>query len=151
MEAFGGLAGIGVLVGGIGFAYSQFRLGGSKAKDELITTLRQTAEAEREKARQIEADKVKQQQFHQKQINQLNEKIGKLQGLYEESKERSKEYLTILQGRSPEQVKFMETMTTFATEFTTYMKSTNKVLTDLSEDHKALLSKFDKVTVTVSK
>lgn len=110
MEAFGGLAGIGVLFGGLGFAYAQFRAGSGKAKDELIQTLKDTAIAEREKAAQLAKEKVEQSQFHQTQINQLNEKIGKLQGLYEESKDRNREYLAILQGRDPDQKKFMDLM-----------------------------------------
>lgn len=128
MEAFGGLAEIGVLFGGIGFAYSQFKSGSVKAKDELIATLKDTALAEREKASQLAKDKIEQQNFHQTQINQLNEKIGKLQGLYEESKDRNKEYLAILQGRNPEQQKFMEYLTQVASESAKYMKESSEIL-----------------------
>lgn len=128
MEAFGGLAGIGVLFGGLGFAYAQFRAGSGKAKDDLITTLKDTAVAEREKAKQLAKEKMEQSQFHQTQINQLNEKIGKLQGLYEESKDRNKEYLAILQGRNPEQQKFMEYLTQVASESAKYMKELSEIL-----------------------
>jgi hypothetical protein len=116
MEAFGGLAGIGVLFGGLGFAYAQFRAGAGKAKDELIETLKETALAEKEKAAQLAKDKMEQVQFHQTQINELNGKIGKLQGLYEASEKSKQEYLLILQGRDPAQQKFMELLTNAALE-----------------------------------
>lgn len=128
MDAFGGLAGIGVLFGGLGFAYAQFRSGSGKAKDDLIQTLKDTALAEREKASQLAKEKMEQSQFHQTQINQLNEKIGKLQGLYEESKDRNKEYLAILQGRNPEQQKFMTYLTEVASESAKYMKESSEIL-----------------------
>lgn len=138
MEAFGGLAGIGVLFGGLGFAYAQFRSGSGKAKDDLIQTLKDTAVAEREKATQLAKEKVEQSNFHQTQINQLNEKIGKLQGLYEESKDRNKEYLAILQGRDPEQKKFMEIMSKaivdgakINAEAQKYMRDTTQILDEI--------------------
>ena len=42
LNVFGGFAGIGALMAGIGFAYAQFKSGGSKAKDELIATYKET-------------------------------------------------------------------------------------------------------------
>lgn len=128
MEAFGGLAGIGVLFGGIGFAYAQFKAGSGKAKDDLIKTLKETALAEREKATQLEREKVEQSRIHQEQVNNLTEKIGKLQGQYEELKDRSREYLAILQGRNPEQQKFMEYLTEVASESAKYMKESSEIL-----------------------
>lgn len=128
MEAFGGLAGIGILFAGIGVAYAQFKTGSGKAKDDLIKTLKDTALAEREKATQLEREKVEQSRIHQEQVNVLTEKIGKLQGQYEELKDRSREYLAILQGRNPEQQKFMEYLTEVASESAKYMKESSEIL-----------------------
>lgn len=101
LSIFGGLSGIGVLAAGFGFAYSQFRSGGSKAKDELIKTLKETVSVEHEKSTRLENEMQTLAQSHQTQINELTIKIGKLQGLYEASEENKKEYLAILQGRDP--------------------------------------------------
>lgn len=107
LSIFGGLSGIGVLAAGFGFAYSQFRSGGSKAKDELITTLKETAQVEHAKAVRLENEMQTLTQSHQTQLNELTIKIGKLQGLYEASEANKKEYLAILQGRDP---KLQETL-----------------------------------------
>lgn len=133
MEAFGGLAGIGALMAGLGFAFAQFKAGGNKAKDELIATLKETAVAEREKAAQLAQEKNIIIASHQTQINSLNEKIGKLQGLYEAAEQRNKEYLSILQGRAPEQTEFMKFVTTVATNHVSYMKETSVILKDVKE------------------
>lgn len=100
--------GLGTLIAGIGFAYAQFKAGGDKAKDALIDTLKEQAVAEREKAARLAEEKVTLVDSHQIQINELNNKIGKLQGLYESAEQSKKEYLAILQGRDPAQQKFME-------------------------------------------
>ena len=154
MDAFGGLAGIGVLFGGLGFAYAQFRSGSGKAKDELIGTLKDTITAERDKAEQLAKEKVEQQNFHQTQINQLNEKIGKLQGLYEESKERNKDYLAILQGRDPEQKKFMEIMSKaivdgakMNSEAQKYMKDTTEILDEIKTFMKIMSGEMAKTNL----
>jgi len=130
MEAFGGLAGIGVLFGGLGFAYAQFRSGAGKAKDELVATLKETAMAEREKAAALAKEKVEQSQFHQTQINELSSKIGKLQGLYEASEKSKQEYLLVLQGRDPAQQKFMELLTTAAMQSNKTTEKADKFMTD---------------------
>lgn len=102
------LAGAGALIAGIGFAYAQFMTGTNKAKDDLIQTLRDAAEAEKGKAERLAVDKNLLTTSHQQQINELNEKIGKLQGLYEASEANKQEYLKILQGRDPQQQEFMK-------------------------------------------
>lgn len=115
-SSLGGMAGVGILAGGLGVAYSQFKSGGNKAKDELIATLKETAIAEKVRAERLAAEKVTLLDSHQKQINELNNQLGKLQGLYESAEKRNREMMEILQGRSPEQTKFMELMTKAATE-----------------------------------
>jgi|SRR5581483_449227 len=131
LNLFGGFAGIGVLMAGLGFAYSQVKLGAGKAKDDLIATLKETAIVERDKATRLAEEKVTLVSSHQSQINELNNKLGKLQGLYEASEVSKKEYLAILQGRSPEQEKFMQYMTVVADNASGYMKDTGEILGEI--------------------
>lgn len=138
LNLFGGFAGLGVLMAGIGFAYAQFKSGAGKAKDDLINTLKESIDAEKAVAERVSKEKNEILASHQLQINQLTEKIGKLTGLYEASEARNKEYVAILQGRSPEQKQFMEFMVNAATESSKttlaaqdYMKNTAEILSEI--------------------
>lgn len=122
--------GLGTLVAGIGFAYAQFKSGGNKAKDDLIDTLKETALVEKEKADRLEKEKATLINSHQSQLNDLNNKMGKLQGLYEASEKSKAEYLSILQGRDPSQQKFMEFMIEAAKSSNQITKDANKFMTD---------------------
>lgn len=100
------LIGIGALVAGIGFAYAQFKSGSSKAKDDLIVTLKDTAVIEREKAARLAEEKVELVRSHQEQINLLNKNLGILQGRLDEQTAKLKEYKDIIEGRSPDQIEY---------------------------------------------
>lgn len=145
---FSVFAGLGILVAGIGFAYAQFKMGEGKAKDSLIVTLKEAVDAERDKAARLAEEKSNLMNFHQAQINELNTKLGKLQGLYEASEKSKKEYLEILQGRDPTQKAFMEFMTQttkstneVAVVAAEYMKDTIKILSEVKDFMQALNEK----------
>jgi len=135
-------AGLGTLIAGIGFAYAQFKSGGDKAKDDLIDTLKETALVEREKATRLAEEKATIVGSHQTQINELSNKIGKLQGLYEAAEANKKEYLSILQGRDPQQKVFMEETTRILVEIRMFMEKLNKD----SNLNKKFLSDVDDAT-----
>jgi len=122
----GVFVGLGTLIAGLGFAYAQFKSGGEKAKDALIDTLKETALVEREKATRLAAEKATIVDSHQGQINDLSNRIGKLQGLYEAAEANKKEYLSILQGRDPQQKVFMEETTKILVEIRTFIEKLNK-------------------------
>lgn len=124
----GGMAGVGVLAGGLGVAYSQFKSGGNKAKDELIETLKESAVAEKNKADRLAQEKVTLMNSHQLQLNSLTEEIGKLKGLYQAAEKRSEDMLKILQGRNPEQEQYMKDMREFTKGVALYMKDSSEVL-----------------------
>lgn len=123
-------AGLGTLIAGSGFAYAQFKTGGDKAKDDLIQTLRDTATAERVEKERLAEEKITLVNSHQTQINQLNERIGKLQGLYEASEQSKKDYLAILQGRDPAQKAFMELLTKAAMSSNEVTAQSQKYMAD---------------------
>jgi len=122
----GTFAGLGTFIAGIGFAYAQFKSGGEKAKDDLIETLKETALVDREKATRLAEEKAIIVDSHQGQINELSNRIGKLQGLYEASEVSKKEYLAILQGRDPQQKAFMKETTKILVEVRTFIEKLNK-------------------------
>lgn len=130
--------GLGTLIAGCGFAYAQFKTGGDKAKDDLIGTLKESLTVEKEKNVSLENEKVSLIDSHQKQINALNERMGKLQGLYEAAEASKKEYLAVLQGRDPAQQKFMEIVLKQIEEnqknapaAAQYMTETTKILSEI--------------------
>lgn len=112
--------GIGALAVGIGFAYSQIKLGNGKAKDDLIDTLQKSLQAEKERAEDL-----------QEQINTMRQDIGKLQGLHEANEKKIDEYRSILQGRSPEQKQFMELMVRTAKRSEKYMQDSADIFDEI--------------------
>lgn len=100
--------GLGTLVAGCGFAYAQFKTGSDKAKDDLITTLRATADAEKAEKERLAAERTELVNSHQLQLTQLNKDIAELRGRFDEVQKRANEYKEILQGKDPAQQKFME-------------------------------------------
>lgn len=121
--------GLGILISGIGFGYAQFKTGASKAKDDLIKTLTQTLEIEKKKSEILNSEKNELVQSHQSQLNELVEKVGKLQGTIEAQDKKLEEYKEILQGRSPEQEKFMKFMVNG-------VKETSRILLDIKKEIK---------------
>lgn len=153
--------GIGLLAAGLGYAYERLTSGRIKFKDDLITTLQETAKAEKEKASRLAAEKLTLETSHQEQINSLNMEVGKLKGLYQSSELQKKEYLAILQDRDPAQQKFMEMMINAAQESQKTTAAAQKYMTDsivilgeirtfmhsLNEDAKVLKEKAKKTEV----
>lgn len=126
-----GLIGVGALAAGFGFAYAQFRSGGSKAKDDLIATLKETATVERDKASRLADEKTTLIKSHQEQLNELNKQIGILQGKADANEKKMNEYLDILKGRSPEQDAFMKFVTEVSGESAKYMRDSSEILSDI--------------------
>jgi len=126
LNLFGALSGIGVLCAGLGFAYSQFKAGASKAKDELVDTLKETALAERAKSNQLTEEKSTLIKSHQEQINELNLKLGVLQGKAEANEKKMHEYLEILQNRDPDYQNYMKQTTETLVEIRNFMRKLNE-------------------------
>lgn len=133
LNIFGGLAGIGTLAAGLGFAYSQFKSGSNKAKDDLILTLEKTAKEARETATRLAEEKSTLIKSHQDQLTELNRKLGVLQGQAEANEKKMNEYLSILQNRNPEQTKFMEIMVNAAKSSNSMLPSSQRYMRDTTK------------------
>lgn len=100
------LAGLGILGGGFGYLVSQFKEGSSKgikSAEDLMNFWK--SQAEGYKLAMDEKDKVNSTKFEE-----LNAKIGNIQGQLTEKERQNKEYLEILQNRDPETQRFQSTM-----------------------------------------
>lgn len=133
LEAVGGYIGLGVLVLSVSYAWTQIRSGATKAKDELVSTYKEQLALEKEKTKQLEAKNMTLEISHQKQINELSKQIGILEGTLKSQQEKMKEYLEILQGRSPEQIKFMEYLTKAASQSESFMSGSAVYMKDTTE------------------
>lgn len=102
------LSGVGALVAGLGFAYSQFISGGNKAKDDLIDTLKENLSAEKVRSERLKSENTSLITSHQQQINELRTELSKLQGLFQAAEKEKQNYLQILQGRDPENQRFIK-------------------------------------------
>lgn len=143
LNIFGGLAGLGVFAASIGWVFVQFRSGGVKAKDDLIATLKEALLVETDKNKKLVEERTQLITSHQEQINVLNKQMGVLEGKLDSAEKKIDEYKELLQGRNPDQVKFMEYLTDTASQSAKYMESSSKymkessrLLKDISQDLK---------------
>lgn len=93
--------GIGAIIVAFAFAYSQIKLGGNKAKDDLIGTLQTTVSAKDETIRRLESEKTTLINSHQEQINTIQKELSELKGAFGEQSKKLDEYKTLLEGRDP--------------------------------------------------
>ncbi len=99
--------GLGTLIAGMGYAYSQYKTGGDKYKDSLIETLKESIAVLEEKNKKQSEERSMLLVSHQKQLTELTTNLGILQGRFDELSKKAEEYKMILQGRDPEQLKML--------------------------------------------
>lgn len=128
-------AGLGILIAGIGYAYAQYKSGAEKAKDNLILTLQETAQAEKTEKERLSTEKTEMLLLHQGQIAQLTRELAELRGRFDEQGKKTMEYKEILQGRDPGQLKYMREMEKLAKLVTGYIIETRPILQKLNGQH----------------
>lgn len=99
--------GLGAMIAGIGYAYAQYKSGGDKYKDNLIDTLKATAEAERTERERLAKEKTELLMNHQVQITTLTKDQAELKGRLDEQSKKADEYKALLLGRDPELQKIL--------------------------------------------
>lgn len=93
------IVGLGVFTGGLGYFVSQWRTGSNS-----LTVFWKT-QAEEYKSTMAEKDRINGEKFEQ-----LNAKIGSIEGQLKEKEKQNKEYLEILQNRDPATQEFQKNM-----------------------------------------
>jgi len=99
--------GAGALFVGVGYAYSQWKAGGDKYKDNLIDTLKESVSVLEEKNKRLSEEKSLLIQSHQQQLTDLTRQFSEMKGRFEEQQKTNEQYKLLLQGRDPEQAKIM--------------------------------------------
>ena len=94
-------AGIGLMIGGCGYAYSTWRSGKNKYKDELITDLKSTLQIKEDEITRLNGEKTTLILSHQKQLTDMQKELSELQGAFSELSKKSDDYKAILENRDP--------------------------------------------------
>lgn len=104
----GVFAGAGVLFAGMGFAYAQYKRGGSEADSKTIASLKEYIDTLEEKNKRLTEEKSQLINSHQTQLTELNKAIGVLQGRFDEQTKQLEIYKQLIQGRNPEQMNLLK-------------------------------------------
>ena len=96
------LGGLGILIAGLGYAYSSWINGSNKYKEELISDLKNTVEAKTNEIKQLTDERAVLICSHQEQITKLQKDLSELTGRFEEQSKKLMEYKTLLENRDPE-------------------------------------------------
>lgn len=96
------LGGLGILIAGLGYAYSSWVNGSNKYKEELISDLKNTVEAKTNEIKQLTDERAVLICSHQEQITKLQKDLSELTGRFEEQSKKLMEYKTLLENRDPE-------------------------------------------------
>lgn len=97
----GMFAGIGLMVGGCGYAYSTWKNGKNKYKDELILDLKSTLQVKEDEIARLNGEKTTLIVSHQKQLTDLQKQLSELEGAFKEQAKKLDDYRAILENRDP--------------------------------------------------
>lgn len=132
LRHLGGFIQLGLFCALMGFTFAQIRSGFNKdliaQKDSLIITLKENAVAAIDKAKRLEDDNKMITTQYQVKIDELTEKVGKVQGLYEGAEKRSQLLEAIFKGKSPDEEQYRKDMREFTKGVAKYMENSSKIL-----------------------
>lgn len=126
------IGGIGVLIAGLGYAYGQFFSGKNQNKSESVQaeseviTLRQAQITElRDLVGDLKKKMEAQDKQHNEEMRNLHTELGSVKGQLIEKERQNKEYLEILQNRSPVLDKILVEIRDFMQSINVHMQSQN--------------------------
>lgn len=103
----GVFTGFGVMVAGCGFAYSSWRNGNNKYKDELISDQKSRLENKDLQIVELNKEITTLVKSHQGQITDLQKELSELKGAFAEQSKKLEEYRSILENRDPQTIKIL--------------------------------------------
>lgn len=98
----GFFAGIGIMVAGCGYAYSSWKAGRNKYKDELILDLKATITVKESEITRLNQEKSVLITSHQAQLTKLQTELSELKGAFNEQSKKLDEYRMIFENRDPQ-------------------------------------------------
>lgn len=111
-QIIGFFAGIGIMVAGCGYAYSAWKNGKNKYKDELIVDLKASLETKEKIITELNQEKTTLIISHQEQLTKLQKEMSALEARFEEQGKLIVEYKSILEGRDPATLKMLNDIKT---------------------------------------
>ena len=98
----GFFAGLGICVAGCGYAYSSWKSGKNKYKDELIIDLKATITIKENEIIRLNEERTVLITSHQEQLTKLRTELSELKGRFDEQKEKLEDYKAIFENRDPQ-------------------------------------------------
>lgn len=97
----GVFAGMGIMVAGCGYAYSSWKAGKNKYKDELILDLKTTLDIKEKEIVRLNEEKSTLILSHQSQLTELQKEFAALSARFDEQSKTIETYKALLEGRDP--------------------------------------------------
>ena len=95
-------AGLGLMAGGCGYAYSTWKAGKNRYKDDLINDLKETIVSRDLTIVKLNEEKTTLITSHQQQLTVLHKELAELKGRVDEQTKKIEDYKAILQNRDPQ-------------------------------------------------
>lgn len=138
-----------------GIAYAYFNKNKTSSSVEVISLLQKEVEVYRDQLKTKEekhASEIKEIRTEfTKQVTDLTERVGRLQGQYDAEKAQKEEYELILKDKNPKMEKFMELMIKAVSDQGSVNKEVVSILKDI---HTMAMEEHDrdiKITSTITK
>ena len=133
------MLGLGVILGGAGYGFGQFFSGRKRVKEEKTQEEKGVLDLLNERNKVLEG-LIK---AHEEDITQLRNELDTMKAVVQEKDSKIKDYMTILQNRSPELNEFMKDLTVVARNSQDYMLSTSKILIEIKDFMGKINQHFD--------
>lgn len=121
-------AGLGVMIAGCGYAYSSWKVGQMKYKDEMILDLKGRLENKDNLIARLNTEIATLVKSHQEQLTALQKELSELKGAFTEQSKKLEEYRAILENRDPATLKILKDIKVGVDLFNTNQQESKEAL-----------------------